>query len=256
VGQRIERETMLKIFIGYDSNEIVAYHTCVQSIIDHAVRPVSIIPICKDHVKDIYTRDRGETESTEFSMTRFLVPYLSDYEGYSIFVDCDVIFRADPHQLCVHAMISEDFAVSVVKHHYTPKTEEKFLHQVQTKYEKKNWSSVMVFNNEKCKALTPAYVSQATGLELHQFKWLDSDDDIGELPIEWNHLVGEYAPNPNAKLVHFTLGTPCFSDWKDQEHSDEWFDVMRKATSATQASFKTIRNEVRNDPALSFGGEW
>jgi hypothetical protein len=112
------------------------------------------------------------------------------------------------------------------------------------KYAKKNWSSVMLFNNELCKTLTPDYINRVGGLELHQFKWLFNDDLIGELPKTWNHLVGEYDPNVDAKLVHFTRGTPCFAGYEDQEFADEWFDVMKKAMSAKDASFKTTRNEI------------
>lgn len=248
---------MLRLFIGFDSNEIVAYHVAVQSIIDHAEHPVQIIPICKDHLKGLYTKKRHPTQSTEFSMTRFLVPHLSDYQGVSIFVDCDVIFRENPISLMAYPLAYPDKAVFTVKHSYTPKTKEKFLRQEQTEYAKKNWSSVMVFNNEKCKSLTPEYINSASGLDLHQFKWLEDESLIGELPKEWNHLVGEYEPNPDAKLVHFTLGTPCFSEWKDQEHSEEWFSIMKRATSAKESSFSMIREEIKNDPALTGGGdEW
>jgi hypothetical protein len=137
-----------------------------------------------------------------------------------------------------------DTAVFVVKHDYTPRGEKKFLNQPQLKYAKKNWSSVMLFNNELCKTLTPDYINRVGGLELHQFKWLFNDDLIGELPKTWNHLVGEYDPNVDAKLVHFTRGTPCFAGYEDQEFADEWFDVMKKAMSAKDASFKTTRNEI------------
>tara|TARA_R110000744_G_scaffold311449_1_gene418956 strand:+ start:824 stop:1555 length:732 start_codon:yes stop_codon:yes gene_type:complete len=232
---------MLRVFIGYDSYEIVAYHTCVQSLLDNVTSPVEIIPIRLDHLKGIYEKQRDETQSTEFSMTRFLTPFLSRYDGVSLFVDCDTIFKADPHELTAYPIAYPDKAVFVVKHDYTPSSTVKFLNQVQLKYEKKNWSSVMLFNNDKCKALTPEYINKASGLELHQFKWLESDDLIGDLPVEWNHLVGEYMSNKDAKIVHFTRGTPCFSEWDEQEYADEWFDVMKKATSAKEASFEVMQ---------------
>jgi|TARA_R110000787_G_scaffold7499_2_gene25552 hypothetical protein len=244
---------MLKIFIGYDSNEIVAYHTAVQSIIEHTSHPVSITPLCIDHLKDIYKKERDPKQSTEFSMTRFLVPYLSGYEGQSMFMDCDVILRADPHFMMLNEFANPGKAVYVVKHDYTPSSDRKFLDQVQWKYDKKNWSSVMYFNNELCKALTPSYVSEASGLDLHQFKWLEDESMIGDLPSEWNHLVGECKPNPDAKLVHYTKGTPCFSGYEKQEHSDLWHETMEKAMSAQQVLYATIRREFQNDPALSGG---
>jgi hypothetical protein len=244
---------MLKIFIGYDSNEIVAYHTAVQSIIETTKHPVSIIPLCKDHLHGIYKREKQDRESTEFSMTRFLVPYLSGYEGFSVFMDCDVLLKSDPYLMTMIPPEKQGKAVYVAKHDYTPSSETKFLGQIQSKYEKKNWSSVMYFDNSLCKALTPNYVNNATGLELHQFKWLMDDELIGDLSLGWNHLVGEYARNPYAHLVHFTKGTPCFSGYENQEHSEEWHEMMERAMSAKQTLMSTIMKEIKNDPALSGG---
>ena len=144
-----------------------------------------------------------------------------------MFVDCDFLCRADISDLFKE--IDPTKAVMVVKHEYTPKTERKFLNQIQTKYEKKNWSSLMLFNNTKCRNLTTRYVNRATGLDLHQFHWTNPDL-IGKLPKDWNHLVGEYDPNPNAKLIHFTLGGPYFTDSEHCEYAHEWFDELEEAT--------------------------
>jgi hypothetical protein len=103
-----------------------------------------------------------------------------------------------------------------------PRESVKFIDQPQTAYQKKNWSSVILFNNAKCRALTPDYVNKASGLELHQFKWLNDDDAIGEIPSAWNHLVGYSAPRKDASLVHYTLGGPYFDEFRDCEYSDEW----------------------------------
>ena len=111
--------------------------------------------------------------------------------------------------------------VSVVKHNYTPIDEDKFLGNKQTRYPMKNWSSLMIFNNPKCRVLTPEIVNEATGMYLHQFQWAD---EIGEIPKAYNHLVGEYKPNPSAKIVHYTLGTPCFKKYQHCEFSKEWYD--------------------------------
>lgn len=136
-------------------------------------------------------------------------------------MDCDMLCRVDIAGILEN--IEPHHAVSVVKHDYVPKSERKFLNQQQTSYARKNWSSVMVFNNALCPQLTPEYVNSATGLQLHQFKWL-ADHMIGALDRSWNHLVGEYQPNPNARLVHFTLGTPCFAKYRDCEFANEWFE--------------------------------
>lgn len=210
---------MIRIFIGYDSNESVAYHVLSNSIMRHASVPVAIIPLILNQLP--MTRGREEYQSTEFSFSRFLVPYLCGYMGHAIFMDCDFLCRADIREL----MNAVDFhkSVSVVKHDYQPRAENKFLDQKQSLYKKKNWSSMMVFNNAMCDALTPKVVNESSGLYLHQFKWLADDSLVGDIPKDWNHLVGEYEPNPHAKMVHYTLGTPCFKKYSDCEFADEWY---------------------------------
>jgi len=180
----------------------------------------------------LFLRDRNALQSTEFSFTRFLTPYLSDYAGWSLFVDCDILFRDDVAKL--FAMKDERAAVMVCKHDYTPSSGIKFLNHVQTVYEKKNWSSVMLFNNERCRSLTPDFVNTASGLELHQFKWLSSDDEIGALPLEWNWLVGEYPYNADAKAVHFTVGGPYFTEFGDCDYSSEWRSYLEQSNSVRQ----------------------
>lgn len=166
--------------------------------------------------------DRGiEDGSTEFSFSRFLTPYLCGYQGQSIFMDCDMLVRGDIYDILNYCDLSHD--VFVVKHDYTPKDSVKFLGNKQSPYPKKNWSSVMVFNNfmQPVKKLTPEVVSVQSGAYLHQFKWT-KEERIGELPKEWNHLVSEYPENKEARIIHYTLGTPCFKGYEDQEWSDEW----------------------------------
>ena len=221
-----------RIFIGFDSKEVVAYHVPAQSIIEHASTPVAFSPIVLSHLQGLFTRERNALQSTEFSFSRFMVPYLSGYEGWSLFVDCDMLARADIAELW--ALRDERFAVMCVKHDYQPKTETKFLGQTQTKYQKKNWSSVMLFNNRRCRALTPDFVNTATGLELHQFKWLDGDDQIGELPSAWNHLVNEYDYRGDAKLVHFTEGGPYFDEYRNDDYAEEWFATRERVLHVTQ----------------------
>ena len=187
----------------------------------------------QSQLRGLYTRSRGATESTEFSLTRFLVPALSDCRGWSLFMDCDMLCRGDIAELAAAAKSAEHKAVLVCKHDYVPKTERKFLGQIQTKYPRKNWSSLMLFNNARCKALTPAYVNSATGLELHRFAWT-TDDAIGELPLEWNWLVGEYPYKADAKMVHFTLGGPYFDDYKDCDYAAEWFAEAKLANYAAR----------------------
>jgi hypothetical protein len=185
----------------------------------------------QSQLKGIYTRPRGPTESTEFSLTRFLVPLLSAYEGWSLFMDCDMLCRTDIAALTGFIERSSDKAVLVCKHDYTPSPERKFLNQVQTVYPRKNWSSVMLFNNARCRALTADYVNSATGLELQRFNWID-DAGIGELPLEWNWLVGEYKHNPDAKIVHYTRGGPYFDEYRGCDYAEEWLEENRRLNFA------------------------
>jgi len=223
---------MARVFVGFDSKEVVAYHVLCQSIQEKSSIPVQFTPIALNNVSDIFTRERNQLQSTEFSFSRFLVPYLSNYEGWSLFADCDMLMRADIAELW--SLCDDRYAAMCVKHDYVPKVETKFLGQTQTKYEKKNWSSVILFNNAKCRALTPEFVNTATGLQLHQFKWLESDDQIGELPPAWNWLVNEYDYNEDAKLVHFTDGGPYFEEYRNDDYAPEWFAARERILSVAQ----------------------
>jgi lipopolysaccharide biosynthesis glycosyltransferase len=218
---------MLHVYIGYDPRESVAFYTLARSILQRSSAPVSIIALMKNQLKGMYTRPRGPTESTEFSMTRFLVPALSEFRGWSLYMDCDMLCRGDIAELAARIDGQEDKAVLVCKHDYVPKTERKFLDQVQTRYARKNWSSLMLFNNERCGALTPDYVNSASGLDLHRFAWTE-ERRIGDLPLEWNWLVGEYPYNPAAKIVHFTLGGPWFDEYRACDYADEWFQAAAR----------------------------
>ena len=178
-------------------------------------------PLLLSQLNGTLTRERHPLQSTDFSFSRFLTPYLSHFQGWSLFMDCDMIMLDDIADLW--ALRDDRYAVMCVKHNHVPQEETKFLGQTQTKYAKKNWSSVMLFNNAKCTALTPDYVNEASGLELHQFKWLESDDLIGELPERWNHLVDVNPPIESPALLHYTIGGPYFEAYRDCDYADEWF---------------------------------
>ena len=217
---------MINIFIGYDSKEKAAFSVLAYSILKNSTRPVSITPVYLPNIKDTFTRERGNLESTEFSFSRFIVPYLADYKGWALFMDCDQLMLGDISELW--RLRDEKYAVQVCKHDYTPNSDKKFLGQTQTSYPKKNWSSFMLMNCAKCSTLTPDYINSASGLQLHQFKWLENEDKIGTLPLEWNWLVGEYEKNNEAKNVHFTEGGPWFKDYKDVDYADEWFNYYKE----------------------------
>jgi len=216
---------LLKIFIGYDPVESVAWHTMAHSILSRSSIPVSIIPVNIVNLKGIFTRERDPKQSNEFSFTRFLVPYLSDFEGYALFFDCDMLLRTDISEILNVIKQQPDRALYVVQHNYEPRDDVKYLNTVQYKYPRKNWSSVVLWNcaHPANKKVTPDFVNTATPMELHRFQWL-SDDQIGELDVRWNWLVGEYdQPPSDVKNVHWTVGGPYFDEYKNADFSSEWF---------------------------------
>ena len=194
---------MINVFIGYDSKEKIAYHILSESILRHSSVPVKFIPLYLPNLRD-----------------SFIVPYLMEYKGWALFLDCDMLFKTDIKELW--DLRNDDYAVMVCQHDYVPKHLSKFGNQIQTVYEKKNWSSLMLMNTAKCNQLTKEYVDTASGLELHQFKWTDK---VGGLPLEWNWLVGEYPHNPNAKNIHFTEGGCYFEKYEDCDYSTDWFNI-------------------------------
>ena len=212
---------MIRVFIGYEPKEEVAFHVLVASIMRRTSQPVQIIPIMLSSLRGIFNRERSPLQSTEFSFSRFLTPYLSGYEGWSIFMDCDMLMLDDIANLW--ALRDDKYALMCVHHEHVPAEKLKFLNQTQTKYERKNWSSVMLMNNAQCKALTPHYVETATGLDLHRFKWLQ-DEQIGEISGCWNHLVDYDTPLPLDELsnIHFTEGGPYFTQYANCGYSEQW----------------------------------
>ena len=209
----------IPIFIGYDPREATAYHTCANSIIRHASKPVAIIPLALNLFND-YTETHTDG-SNQFIYSRFLVPHLMSYQGHAIFIDGDMIVRGDIVELWELANPYMD--VQVVKHNYKTKMPVKYLGAKNEDYPRKNWSSVILWNCSSWtnRKLTPDFIENTTGAELHRFTWIP-DDRIGELPKEWNWLPDEYGENSDAKLLHYTLGTPCFHEFATTPQASEW----------------------------------
>ena len=221
---------MINIFIGYDNKEKVAYNVLSHSIIQNSTKPVAITPIALNHLKDDFVRERNSLSSTEFSFSRFMIPHLMNYQGWALFMDCDMLMFEDVSKLW--RMRDDSKAIQVCKHDYIPKEKTKFLGQTQTVYPKKNWSSFMLMNCKKCSSLTPDYVNRASGLELHQFKWLEGDHLIGDLPLEWNWLVGEYEHKDDVKNVHYTKGGPWFEEYARCDYSQDWFKNLEESNGS------------------------
>jgi hypothetical protein len=229
------------IFIGYDSRESDAFAVARESIRKRLNTPIPIYGLVLEDLKKagLYWRPTEKRPSaadrpvlwdvisehpmaTEFAISRFLVPYLAK-EGMALFVDADVMARGCVARLFEMTTHDRSKAVWCVQHKHEQAAGTKMDGQVQTVYGRKNWSSVMIWNCDHpgAKKITPEYVNSVPGRDLHQFKFL-ADEEIGEIGPEWNHLVGEYPPNPDAKLVHFTLGVPSFAGYENSEFADEW----------------------------------
>lgn len=210
----------LRVFIGYDKREAVTYHTCVQSIIEHAKEPQRLQ----------FTPVMGEQRdgSNAFIYARFLVPYWCGFQGSAVFIDGDMLVRADIAGLFTQP--TGHCGARVVKHDYKTKHPVKYLGYPNEDYPRKNWSSVILWD---CgyypnRVLTPAFVASKPGSYLHRFQWL-ADEQIGDLPVEWNKLVLEQPLSEGDKLRHFTIGAPCFSEYADCEGAQEWHQTLQRA---------------------------
>jgi lipopolysaccharide biosynthesis glycosyltransferase len=216
---------MIRMFIGFDPREAVAYHTFCQSIIARAGAPVSFAPLALDMLKGY--RETHTDGSNAFIYSRFLTPFLCDFQGWAIFADGDMICLGDIAELW--ALRDESKAAMVVKHEYKTKAADKYLGNKNQDYPRKNWSSVILWNagHPLNRCLTPEYVMSHPGSHLHRFAWLP-DELVGELPREWNWLTTEYPDNYDAKLLHYTLGTPCFKDYATADMAELWHAECQK----------------------------
>jgi len=236
----------LRIFIGFDPRESIAYHVLEHSLRKHSSIPLAITPLSRNNLLPVFNREKSSSESTDFSFSRFLVPYLCDYKGWALFMDCDMLFRADVAELAAlcNPIGAWYKAVYCVQHDYESTVKTKFLGSKNETYPRKNWSSVMLFNNYRCRKLTPEVVNEATGPYLHRFQWT-TDDQIGELGREWNHLVGEYSPDPDAKNYHYTLGGPYFPEYDGGEGADEWWANFMEMIHAEESGLCGAIKEIR-----------
>jgi lipopolysaccharide biosynthesis glycosyltransferase len=216
----------IKLIIGYDERESVAFHTCVESILNKSTQPISYMPLNLGNLNGYIERHRDGSNS--FIYSRFLTPLLMGYEGWAIYIDGDMIINSDISNLW--KLRNNKYALMVVKHDYKTKVKNKYLGNINQDYPRKNWSSVILWNcgHPKNKALTAEVIENSTGSYLHRFSWLE-DHEIGELDIGWNWLVGEYEENLRANLLHYTLGTPCFKEYNTGPSANLWYLEWKKS---------------------------
>ena len=215
----------IKIVVGFDQREAIAYHTFSQSVLEKSSLPVLFLPLSMNTLKGY--KETHNDKSNDFVYSRFLTPYLNNFEGWAIFADGDMVCQSDIKELW--DLRDKTKALQVVMHDYKTKFNQKYLGNTNENYPRKNWSSLILWNcsHPKHKVLTPDFISSQTGKYLHRFSWL-GDEDIGELPIDWNWLAIEYPNNPKAKIIHYTLGTPCFKDYRNTEMAVTWHEVQQK----------------------------
>ena len=219
----------MKIFVGWDSREDIAYQVCKHSILNKQPN-AEVIPLKQPELrkKGLYWRDVDKLASTEFTFTRFLIPELTEYKGWALFMDCDMILTTDIKELFDQA--DDRYAVMCVQHDYTPREGVKMDGQQQTVYPRKNWSSAMLINcgHPSNRAVTKELVNdpEITGAYLHRFSWL-KDEEIGELDHTWNYLVGVYNDIETPKLIHYTEGGPWFENYRNCEFHRLWKDELQ-----------------------------
>ncbi len=224
----------LRIYIGWDSREEIAYDVAKASLLANATCPVEVIPLKQKELRaqGLYTRATDPLASTEFTYTRFLVPYLNGYAGWALFCDCDFLFFGDVADLL--AFNDPEMALYSVKHDYKPTERIKMDGVAQSVYPRKNWSSFMWLNcaHPSTRRLTPDAVNQELSSFLHQMKWAE-DGEIVDLPVSWNWLEGWYDPPEDSKpdAVHYTRGGPWFENYQDVEYADDWQAYARKTVS-------------------------
>ena len=216
----------MKIYIGHDSRFPQATRVCRKSIEDHSEKGEHEIKyLDKKSLTRVgaYGTKDVEGESTEFSFTRFYVPMLSHYQGKSLFVDNDFVFKCNPTEL---EQYLRDKPVACVKHKLDNIHNNKMDGVKNKSYPRKCWSSLMLFDNNKLKHLTKEYLDNASPADLHQFAWV-KDNEIGRIPLKYNHLVGYYKKHKYIKAIHYTQGGPWFDEYKDGELSEEWWSVYK-----------------------------
>jgi len=236
-------DSPFRVFVGWDSREDIAYQVCRHSILKRASIPVAVTPIVRRDLIDqgLYRRTEDPLASTEFTYTRFFVPYLAGYEDWALFCDCDFLWLGDIANLTT--LIDDSYAIMCVHHDHRPTQKTKMDGKTQTVYPRKNWSSMVLYNcgHPANRSLTPEVVSAQTGAFLHRFQWLE-DSLIGAVPETWNWLEGWSAkPEKGApSIVHFTRGGPWFPQWQDVDYGELWVaerdEYLRQSRSAKRAA--------------------
>jgi hypothetical protein len=227
---------MIPLYYGFDPREEIGSHTFCSSVIHHASRPVSLIPLHLPLFRSFYAQSHRDGTNA-FIYTRFLIPFLQDFKGWAIFADgADMICKADIAELW--AMRDESKAVFVVPHDYKTKHPRKYIgtkmEADNRDYPRKNQSSLMLINcaHFSWRQMTPEKVTSMSGADLHRLDFIP-EVKIGYLPPEWNWLADEYGENKDANILHWTAGIPAFPHYSNAPHAADWRQAASKITHAT-----------------------
>jgi lipopolysaccharide biosynthesis glycosyltransferase len=227
----------ISFWIGYDSREVDGWVVTAHSLRTKTNTPYPINVLSLEGARqrgfnrEFVRRDgklwdeiSNAPMSTEFAISRFMLPFLQK-DGWAVFMDCDMLVMRDIDLLVNE--LDEKYALMCVKHDYTPRKEIKMDNQIQTKYSRKNWSSVMAMNldHPSNKKLALELINTARGRDLHNFCWLE-DHEIGGLDKSWNWLEGEDNQAETPSIVHFTNGLP--SQIGDCDYADQWWDTLNE----------------------------
>jgi lipopolysaccharide biosynthesis glycosyltransferase len=214
--------TPLRIFIGFDEKQPIAYHVCSESLIRTSSLPLAITPLCQSQLPRMTC---GHIEdypaSNTFNLTRFLVPILAGYQGLALYLDGDMVVKHDIAEL--FDSFQYGHALAVVKHDYQSRARAKFRGQVNQDYPRKNWSSVVLWycGHFAHKQMTREHLGNSSAEYLHRFGWLQ-DTQIQALDPSWNVLADEPKQAKDPKIVHYTLGTPCFPEYEQCQYAGLW----------------------------------
>ncbi len=226
---------MYNYAIGYDPREDEVYEVAAHSARRFSAGPINIVPIklADLRARGLYTRPTSHKNgaliddisnapmSTEFAISRFFINYLAINAQWVLFTDCDFLFRCDIAELFDYA--DDKYAVLCVHHQHNPNETIKMDNQLQTKYNRKNWSSMMLWNTRHPahQNLTIEMLNTLPGRDLHRFCWLQ-DEEIGQMPHIYNWLEGTHNPADNPKVIHYTRGGPWFADYQHVAFANEW----------------------------------
>lgn len=232
-----QSQRRLNVYVGYDPRETLAYDVAKHSIVSRASEGVDIIPLKLEELgmltRPIDKRDgklwcpiSQAPMATEFAISRFCVPFLQK-DGWALFVDSDIVCLSDIKEL--FDLADDKYAVMVVKHNQETGGSVKMDGQVQTYYNRKNWSSVILWNcsHPSNANLTLEMLNGLPGRDLHRFCWL-KDEEIGELPLSWNFLVDVSEPMDKVNLMHYTLGGAWFQNWIWKDSDWVWLNEYNK----------------------------